>query len=588
MNDLDNDSPQYIEPINGLTKDLYPHQRSSLYAMLDFEQNGKYIEKGGYRYYFNFNWGILANKVASGKSHIIPSLVQSGLCESEIHISMGTGLSNLTATGSIQNITTASLLIVPHNIYNQWKEVLEEFSYLTWIGLRNLRDIKNILTDEDKNIDFNPYSLVLLNINCYRQYYKYFDHCIWNRIFIDEIQTTSLTFNPPHSRFTWLITATPDQFLFRNKQSILGKRLWGGGNSTKIPKWLGQQQEGFIVKCKDSYIDQSLVLPSAVNHHVNCRNPEYIGSLSSGGIFDQSEIVQLSQGNIKYFSDKYSITVDNTADICHHMGRRLKRQIGELEIKVKHYSQYIDNDNDNQSDIAYYTDKYEKYSQKLEEYKSKYNDLIKRIDNQWCNICADDFSNSQVTTICCGQSFCFSCLFHTMRSCNKCPVCRKTLNNQGGEKPIFYMNNSKLNVDELLQSLDINLDDSKLDKVSTIIKLLQSAEFQNSKVLIFFPNSFSEKCLLDKLHDCGLTFSQIKGSIGKITKTIDLFTKGQINVLGMNANHYGSGMNLQMADKLIIYHQLDTDIQAQVVGRAQRPGRSKPLEIYHLLYEHEY
>ena len=55
----------------------------------------------------------------------------------------------------------------------------------------------------------------------------------------------------------------------------------------------------------------------------------------------------------------------------------------------------------------------------------------------------------------------------------------------------------------------------------------------------------------------------------------------------MNAQHYGSGLNLQMATDIVIYHEMVKELETQVIGRAQRLGRSEPLLVHYLLHENE-
>jgi ERCC4-related helicase len=68
---------------------------------------------------------------------------------------------------------------------------------------------------------------------------------------------------------------------------------------------------------------------------------------------------------------------------------------------------------------------------------------------------------------------------------------------------------------------------------------------------------------------------------------IEDFTNGTINVVMMNAKHYGSGLNLQMATDVIIYHEMAKELEIQVIGRAQRLGRSSSLNVHYLLHENE-
>lgn len=57
----------------------------------------------------------------------------------------------------------------------------------------------------------------------------------------------------------------------------------------------------------------------------------------------------------------------------------------------------------------------------------------------------------------------------------------------------------------------------------------------------------------------------------------------------LNAQFFGAGMNLQMATDIIMYHRFTKEMEEQIIGRAQRLGRSitEPLNVYYLLHENE-
>jgi ERCC4-related helicase len=90
-----------------------------------------------------------------------------------------------------------------------------------------------------------------------------------------------------------------------------------------------------------------------------------------------------------------------------------------------------------------------------------------------------------------------------------------------------------------------------------------------------------------KLIDNNIIFNRLIGSSSVINNTIRKFESGEIKVLLLNASNYGSGLNLQMATDIIIYHELDLELETQVIGRAQRLGRKQPLNVYYLQNDKE-
>ena len=51
---------------------------------------------------------------------------------------------------------------------------------------------------------------------------------------------------------------------------------------------------------------------------------------------------------------------------------------------------------------------------------------------------------------------------------------------------------------------------------------------------------------------------------------------------------YGSAcLNLETTTAIIFYHKMGDPMTKQVIGRAQRPGRTSPLNIWRLCYDNE-
>ena len=81
--------------------------------------------------------------------------------------------------------------------------------------------------------------------------------------------------------------------------------------------------------------------------------------------------------------------------------------------------------------------------------------------------------------------------------------------------------------------------------------------------------------------------SVLKGSMATIEKRINEFKNGKIKVLLMNSESYCAGMNLQCTTDVIIYHNLNSDIEKQAIGRAQRIGRTSKLNVHYLKHNNE-
>ena len=61
---------------------------------------------------------------------------------------------------------------------------------------------------------------------------------------------------------------------------------------------------------------------------------------------------------------------------------------------------------------------------------------------------------------------------------------------------------------------------------------------------------------------------------------------GTTKIILLNTQYAGSGIDINCATDVIIYHSMGIDKQ-QAIGRAQRVGRTSELYIHNLYYEHE-
>jgi len=97
---------------------------------------------------------------------------------------------------------------------------------------------------------------------------------------------------------------------------------------------------------------------------------------------------------------------------------------------------------------------------------------------------------------------------------------------------------------------------------------------KNSKIIFCsqFPKIFNDLTkLLTKFH---IAFIELdNGNIEDIDKNVYEYKYGNIHVLLMNSNLFGCGLNLENSTDILFLHKTGHDLQSQIIGRAQRPGR---------------
>ena len=134
--------------------------------------------------------------------------------------------------------------------------------------------------------------------------------------------------------------------------------------------------------------------------------------------------------------------------------------------------------------------------------------------------------------------------------------------------------------------------DKLIDKIRNLNILLNNHLEEKSKILIFSNYDGTFNKIFELLVKNNTKFSKIMGSSSHISNVVEKFNKNfddpsSVNVLLLNSKYFGSGLNLQNADHIILYHNMNNDITKQVVGRAQRPGRKNQLNIWRLCHSTE-
>jgi SNF2 family DNA or RNA helicase len=119
------------------------------------------------------------------------------------------------------------------------------------------------------------------------------------------------------------------------------------------------------------------------------------------------------------------------------------------------------------------------------------------------------------------------------------------------------------------------------------LKLLLLNQVGN-KVIIFSDFSKVFKEISKMLQANNIKYTELDGgNIANIDRDINEYKFGDTRVLMCNSNFFGCGMNLEFTTDIIFLHKMKDDMYNQVIGRAQRPGRTAPLNVFRLLHHNE-
>ena len=576
---------------------LKEHQKTAINAMIKFESDGlvtyskkAYIknyhiwdklEYPRYHRYDTFeknskdikieiesNYGILSDKVGSGKTFEIMGLIVYGdLPKERPHILNSSIYSVLKYTDNIKAIKT-NLIIVPHNIVSQWKDTFK-YSTLKTFTISKHTDIDFLEFEENifltdpvaSDADYNEfncvgyYDCIIVSSTMFSIYYNKFKNIKYSRIIIDEIVSIKLPSELElNSNFLWFITATPSGI--KHVRRFYIKALVSTMTENII--------NNIIVKNNDEYIDESMTLPQIKQIIIKCLTPAIYGFVRN--YVDGEILNMLNAGNIQEAITKLNCNIETSEGIVEVVTKKIKKELYNKKQELEYEQKRIPDD------TKLHEEKLKKIELKISELESKYIDLEKRVnafEKNDCPICFELFEYPMITP-CCNNIFCIKCL----SSCVKCPMCREPINIV---KCTIIDNKIEKKEKEKLGQLC-----SKIDNLITIIK-----SNQNGKFIIFSNYDKTFDNIYKKLNENNISNNRLIGSNSVINNIIKRFDEGEIKVLMLNASNYGSGINLQMATDIILYHELDVELETQVIGRAQRLGRTNSLNVYYLLNDNE-
>jgi hypothetical protein len=107
------------------------------------------------------------------------------------------------------------------------------------------------------------------------------------------------------------------------------------------------------------------------------------------------------------------------------------------------------------------------------------------------------------------------------------------------------------------------------------------------KVLVFANYDESLQNIENILSEHKIEFLRLTGTYSQMHSIVEEFRK-RVTVLLVNSSQICAGLNLQFATDLVFFHKLlNEHVEQQVVGRAQRIGRTCNLSIHYLLYNNE-
>jgi len=574
---------------------LKPHQLTSLYKAIEMENQGELNYKiknisdnailANDEEYINVkigtNVGIIGDMVGYGKTLIAISLIASNNLDN-IHINpnyiknynSGRCYSylNISTTNNLikkdNNIINTTLIIVPRGpVFVQWENTIKNSTNLKLLSITNFNFIKNNLPKYDGknrneiNSYFEKYDIILIKNTTLKVLYNdYYAGTIiknWKRIMIDEAH--DIMHQIPQNfnyHYLWLISGTYIDILKKN----------GNNYSYGIKELMSEGTINLIlVKNSIDFIKKSFTIPEPIEKYYLCKLPsEYLiaKKFINNNILEKINANDFA-GAIKDLGGKNE-TEDNIIEL---ISKELKRELHNFEME----KDYINNQDIN---VEEKQQKLKTIGVKIENQINKINDLTERIKSlttNSCAICMDIVKNPVMLE--CTHLYCGNCIFKWVKTNKNCPYCRTAIMRY--DKLIAIVNEK--------QKEEIEIDEI-LTKDDTFLKIIKNKP--DGKFLVFTKNDNGFDNIKNKMNENDIKYEMLKGNTSHMMNILEKFKTGAINIILLNTQYAGSGIDINYATDVIIFHSMGIDKQ-QAIGRAQRVGRNNQLFIHNLHYEHE-
>jgi hypothetical protein len=563
---------------------------------LEYAPDGITVESGSFvRTYI----GIIGDMVGSGKSYTILALMMDNPTVNSEPILKTYGNNNIVISRNVtNNDIKTNLLVIPHNLCNQWVNYITDYTQnFSWTIVKHNKSLQALYEADIPSLDlivvtctFYNRLAYLLNDRDYRL----------RRIVFDEIDSMNLpSCEEINSCFQWFVTASFQNLLHPHGHSMFDRTL-----RRYIMSATGLKNTGFVknlfsdlntsttrsiakmlvVRNTEEYVNHSLQLPNMFQRYIKCRSPAEISILQ--GIVDKNIIDCLNANDIETAISYINVHNRRTEDnIVLLLIDKYQKQKKNIEMRMETVNQlFFETNEERQLEL-------QRLEKKHEEYNTKIKSIEQRIlDGNTCPICYDEVEKKTIVP-CCSNAFCFKCLNLWLINRNKvCPLC-KTHIKTDDLLVVQDVDASTTDIARVCPPCNANDFTNELhetnDKLQNLHNLLLSQQSAGRKFLIFCSYENTLSSITQILHQCNITYGMLKGNNYQIKHMVDRYKTGNVDALLVNPNSYGSGLNLENTTDVIMFHKFDSEIEKQVIGRAQRFGRSGNLNVWYLLYDNE-
>ena len=599
-NSLDENSARAPTPPQ-IKVPLRDHQQALLAAMIEREQQmmaGIPLDEST----FYSRVGVLGDQVGSGKTLVALAHIALSCRENLAYKRCISDGYQREHTFSLENVIvnpemSATLIIVPHILYRQWKTAIEKQTNLKCFFCSSKRDLGrgSIVAD-------------IINADCVlvsNTLYRYFDELCrdadiqWKRIYVDEVDSMVMPSNrsPLKAAFIWFLTATwqnvivtfnhyyPNIILNENlplepeyeqyvRQTIgnykrtyfISYRFFENYMTDNLNRYYQ------VLRTRKKFLDDSLALPAFSRRYIMCEAPP--GEVVVRQFLTPQLREMLNAGNTEGALRSLGVKEESETSLADAVIQNMQKELRRAEqtLAFKEQLEYA-SQGAKESALA-------ALEKKIGSLKSQLESIKERIETNRkadCPVCYESLvEETPILLQCCNNFICSKCVLQYItgkpNGSVACVWCRVPIN---PEKLTAV--SKKKNIVVALQS--------KPGKIESVLREIKANP--EGKFLLFckYHDIFSK--IKQQLEQENITTEILQGNKDMIASAVDRFRSGASKVLCLQSDIQCAGLNLEAATDIFILHKMDITTEQQIIGRAQRLGRQTSLRVASFLYPDE-
>ena len=532
---------------------------SNLHDKIPDHKNQRFLKR---------QFGIQADPVGYGKTLSVVALIARDKMEWDVKVPMKIttidrqGMFEWGFTNYKKKMNT-TLIVASLSCVDQWVKDFEFAPSVKVLVVKAQKTIAKMLNPVTNEYEFD-YDVVICTPTFYRKVVKANCKTAWKRFVFDEpahLKVPNMEF--PLCGFAWFITATPYSVKKCQSNNWVSK-LFYEICGTYRPYW-DNRNDGlmlFTLRNPTPFIEKSFEMPPPIVRDYTCFQP-----LARGlrGIVSAEVHAQIEAGDITGAMAAMggsSSSKDTIIDVIRTKKNRRRDEI------IFHLDRSFGNVN--------YEKKWQGRLDEIDDQLSQLEETLEEDLQGSCMICLDDL-HEPVMEPECGKMFCGGCMIKWVAAQGvsqrvNCPNCRK------GFDIASLVHFGTENVDVPARKGP----PTKMECMENIFKK-RLAENSNAKFILAsqFSGGYFES-IQACLKRLGLKFCELKGPSSTRTKMIKSFQEGDTQVVFLNNPDNTAGVNLQAATDVIMFNSMDESMRTQVIGRANRVGRTTSVVVHML------